>query len=219
MIQAPLEVYRIDMKYIRNLHNIDDKVLSVSPQIGKDERPFLGVIIIYNEHKYCVPLSKPKKKHEKMRDKIDFKKIIHNGQLIGVLNFNLMIPVEDLLIQKIEELSWFFQYPEDNQNKLKLPNKDEKFRQVLENILKALDPSIREVTISQDVDNAYVIHLQNKSIVIQDDDLLTTDFLSSGTKAGVEVSTMLSSLIQKDYDFYYCDEKFSYIHSDIEKAI
>ena len=28
MIQAQLEVYRIDMKYIRNLHNIDDRVLS-----------------------------------------------------------------------------------------------------------------------------------------------------------------------------------------------
>ncbi len=70
MIQAPLEVYRIDMKYIRNLHNIDDRVLSVSPQIGKDERPFLGVLVICNEHKYCVPLSKPKEKHEKMRDKI-----------------------------------------------------------------------------------------------------------------------------------------------------
>ena len=46
MIQVPLEVYRIDMKYIRNLHNIDDRVLSVSPQSGKDERPFLGVIVI-----------------------------------------------------------------------------------------------------------------------------------------------------------------------------
>lgn len=76
MIQAPLEVYHIDMKYIRNLHNIDDRVLSVSPQIGKDERPFLGVLVICNEHKYCVPLSKPKEKHEKMRDKIDFKKIV-----------------------------------------------------------------------------------------------------------------------------------------------
>ena len=102
MIQAPLEVYRIDMKYIRNLHNIDDRVLSVSPQIGKDERPFLGVLIICNEHKYCVHLSKPKKKHVKMRDKIDFKKIIYQGELIGVLNYNLMIPVEDILIQKID---------------------------------------------------------------------------------------------------------------------
>lgn len=41
-----------------------DRVLSVSPQIGKDERPFLGVIVICNEHKYCIPLSKPKKKHD-----------------------------------------------------------------------------------------------------------------------------------------------------------
>lgn len=37
-----------------------------------------------------------------MRDKIDFKKIVHRGILIGVLNFNLMIPVEDTLIQKID---------------------------------------------------------------------------------------------------------------------
>ena len=47
MIQAPLEVYRIDMKYIRNLHNIDDRVLSVSPQIGKDERPCIGCVVIF----------------------------------------------------------------------------------------------------------------------------------------------------------------------------
>lgn len=104
MEQLQLEAYRIDMKYIRNLHNIDDRVLSVSPQIGKDERPFLGVIIIFNEHKYCVPLSKPKKKHNKMRDKIDFKKIIHKGIFIGVLNFNLMIPVENSQIQRIDTI-------------------------------------------------------------------------------------------------------------------
>lgn len=102
MTQLPLEVYRIDMKYIRNLHHIDDRIFSVSPQIGKDERPFLGIIIICNNQKYCAPLSKPKKKHEKMRDKIDFKKIIYNGSLIGVLNFNLMIPVETAQLQRID---------------------------------------------------------------------------------------------------------------------
>ena len=102
MTHIPLDFYRIDMKYIRNLHNIDDRVLSVSPQIGKDERPFLGVLIVCNEHKYCVPLSKPKKKHAKMRDKIDFKKIIYHDTLIGVLNFNLMIPVENAQLQRID---------------------------------------------------------------------------------------------------------------------
>ena len=102
MRELQLDVYRIDMKYIRNLHNIDDRVLSVSPQTGKNERPFLGIIIVCNEQMYCVPLSKPKKKHNKMRDKIDFKKIIYQGTLIGVLNFNLMIPVEQAQLQRID---------------------------------------------------------------------------------------------------------------------
>lgn len=39
---------------------------------------------------------------KKMRDKIDFKKIVYHEELIGVSNFNLMIPVEGVLIQKID---------------------------------------------------------------------------------------------------------------------
>lgn len=35
MTQSPLEVYRIDMKYIRNLHNVDDRIFSVKK---KEER-------------------------------------------------------------------------------------------------------------------------------------------------------------------------------------
>ena len=62
-----LKVYWIDMKYIRNLSNkVDKRVYSVAPQSGKSGRPFLGVIMICNNHKYCVPLSKPKKKHSQM---------------------------------------------------------------------------------------------------------------------------------------------------------
>ena len=30
-----IKLYNVDKKYIRNLHNIDDNVPSVSPQIGK----------------------------------------------------------------------------------------------------------------------------------------------------------------------------------------
>ena len=102
MEQGVFNVYWIDMKYIRNLHNIDDRIFSVSPQVGKEERPFLGIILVCNDRKYCVPLSKPKKKHENMRDKIDFKRIIVDGKLIGVLNFNLMIPVEEEQLHRID---------------------------------------------------------------------------------------------------------------------
>ena len=63
------------MKYIRNLHHIDDRVLSVSPQTGKDTRVFVGIVI---------------------------SKIEVDGKLLGVLNFNLMIPIEEAQLQPID---------------------------------------------------------------------------------------------------------------------
>ncbi len=61
-MQTDFKLYKVDMKYIRNLHNIDDKVLSVSPQAGKDNRVFVGIVIICGAYKYCIPLSSPKEK-------------------------------------------------------------------------------------------------------------------------------------------------------------
>ena len=72
-MQTDFNLYKVDMKYIRNLHNIDDKVLSVSPQMGKDNRVFM-----------------------------DFSKIEVNGRLLGVLNFNLMIPIEEEQLQLVD---------------------------------------------------------------------------------------------------------------------
>lgn len=42
MTQLPLKVYRIDMKYIRNLHNIDDRVFSVHHKQAKMNGLFLA---------------------------------------------------------------------------------------------------------------------------------------------------------------------------------
>lgn len=122
-------------------------------------------------------------------------------------------------LERIEPLDWMFEYPEDTRRILQLPDKDQKFRFVLESILKALDPSIVSVQISNDVKNAYVIHLKDRAVILQHGERFTTDVLSSGTKAGVEVARVISGLMQREYSFYYCDEKFSYIHSDIEKAV
>lgn len=91
----------IDLKYIRDLSNVDDHVMSVSPQIGKSTRPFVGIIVICGTKKYCIPLSSPKTKHIKMKNDVDFSKIIVNGKLIGILNFNNMIPVEDCFLSPI----------------------------------------------------------------------------------------------------------------------
>lgn len=102
IMQTDIKLYKVDMKYIRNLHNIDDKVLSVSPQKGKEGRIFVGIVIICGIHKYCIPLSSPKPKHKSMRNSMDFSKIDVDGNLIGVLNFNLMIPIEESQLQEID---------------------------------------------------------------------------------------------------------------------
>ena len=63
MKQEKLNLYCIDIKYIRNLHNIDDRVPSVSPKIGKQHRIYVGTVVICNEHKYLIPLLHPVEKH------------------------------------------------------------------------------------------------------------------------------------------------------------
>ena len=78
------------------------KVLSVSPQAGKDNRVFIGIVVICGIHKYCIPLSSPKEKHKNMKNSMDFSKIEVNGNLLGVLNFNLMIPIEEEQLQLVD---------------------------------------------------------------------------------------------------------------------
>ncbi len=122
-------------------------------------------------------------------------------------------------LEKMESLDWMFEYPRDTGRILTLPDNDNQFRFVLESVLKALDPSIQSVEISQDVKKAYVIRLKDRAAILQDGDSFIADILSSGTKAGVEIARVISLLMQRRNTFYYCDEKFSYIHTDIEKAI
>lgn len=101
--QKRLELYKVDMKLIRNMHNMgDDHVFSVSPQAGKNNRPFLGIVIICDTKQYCIPLSSPKERHRTMKNSLDFHRVLDsNGKLIGVLDINNMIPVNNSVITKV----------------------------------------------------------------------------------------------------------------------
>lgn len=121
-------------------------------------------------------------------------------------------------LEKIESLDWLFEYPADTGSVLKFPTDEENFGLILENILKALDPAVQSVEKSNDVENAYVVRLKNRAVILQNGDTLTTTLLSSGTKAGVGIAQFVSAMRHGHCSFYYCDEKFPYIHSDVEKA-
>ena len=110
MNQPRLRLYTIDMKYVRNLAMADDNVMSVSPQSGKAIRPFVGIIVLVNGKKYCIPLSSPKKKFENKKNSVDFIRITDSAtknisgapKVIGALNINNMLPVEDYLLTPID---------------------------------------------------------------------------------------------------------------------
>ena len=100
------KLYNVNIKFIRNLHNVDDNVPSVSPQIGKQARPFLGIVVLVNGSKFCISFTsnsgKKNKNFESMRENITFRKICDkNGKVLAALNLNNMIPVRDEYVTEI----------------------------------------------------------------------------------------------------------------------
>lgn len=104
------------MKYIRNLQKADEKVLSVSPQIKKNTRKFVGIIVLINGRKYCVPLTSARKdgqiksKFANRPNSLDFLRVLDTSRgsqngcspMIAALNFNNMIPVDESVLIKID---------------------------------------------------------------------------------------------------------------------
>ena len=77
---------------------------------------------------------------------------------------------------------------------------------------------MEEVVKVSEVENTYVIKWKNCSAIIKDGKIANGEVMSSGTKAGLEISYIITSLLCDMHDLYYCDELFSYVNSDIEKA-
>ncbi len=86
-----LKLVKIDTAYCDFLRQYDNKV--PFNYAKKAIRPFVGVLFEVSDCKYFAPLSSPKPKHLKIRNKIDFLKI-DKGKL-GAINFNNMIPVDN----------------------------------------------------------------------------------------------------------------------------
>ena len=122
-------------------------------------------------------------------------------------------------LEKLEPIGWMFSYPSDlSGKKISCPQTPE-FEQILDYTLRALDPSITGVEKSKEVENTFIVHMESGDVIIQDGETIRENILSSGTKAGIVIADMISSIYAGVYGFYYCDEQFSYIHSDLEKAL
>lgn len=117
------------------------------------------------------------------------------------------------------DISCRFAYPEIEKS-LKLTGiSKELLLKTLHAVTGTLDPTLQDVSISRDLKDTFIIRRGGTEIIIQDGKLLNREMLSSGTAEGIDVAMFLAAMIAEESSFYYCDEHFSYIHSDIEKRI
>ena len=119
----------------------------------------------------------------------------------------------------IGPLEFRFAYPEIETSLRMADVKKTELLKTLRAVIGTLDPTLTDVSIAKDLKNSFVIRRRGKEIIIQEGKLLNRELLSSGTAEGIDVAVFLASMGAGTNGFYYCDEHFSYIQSDIEKRI
>jgi hypothetical protein len=117
------------------------------------------------------------------------------------------------------QIEYRFAYPEI-ESSLKLAGTNKKaLLKTLRAVVGTLDPTLQDVSLSNDLKDTFIIKRNGSEIIIQDGKLLNRELLSSGTTEGIDVAVFLASMQSGAPTFFYCDEHFSYIQSDIERRI
>ena len=130
-----------------------------------------------------------------------------------------VIETATALKKRVGEVRCRFAYPEIEKS-LKLTKTNQAILlKTLRAVIGTLDPTLQDVSLSKDLKDTFIIRRGDTEIIIQDGKLLNREVLSSGTAEGIDVAIFLAAMIAGESTFYYCDEHFSYIQSDIEKRI
>lgn len=117
------------------------------------------------------------------------------------------------------QLAFRFAYPEI-EDSLKMGGiSSSNLLRTLQAVIGTLDPTLADIALARDLKNTFVIKRKGTEIIIQEGRLLNREMLSSGTAEGIDIAVFLASMLSQKACFYYCDEHFSYIQSDIERRI
>lgn len=92
-----MKVYKLDTNYSNYLNHFEPKI-SIADN-GKENRPFLGVVLTVHNINFFAPLTSPKAKHITMKNSQDFLKI--DDGFLGGINLNNMIPIPKTALREI----------------------------------------------------------------------------------------------------------------------
>ena len=122
-------------------------------------------------------------------------------------------------LEQVPAFSWGFEFSADMFTIYRARTKDfETYHKVLRETLMTLDPRIEDVTVVESDKGTVSIRFPNFSVLMNRGIILSPGILSAGTVEGIGIAELIASMKVRYADFYYCDEKFSHIHSEAEKA-
>lgn len=113
-----LKWYIADKEYVNYLRKFDDKVENID--YSTKLKPYIGILITINDFNYYVPISSAKEKHYKIKEGMDFIKIMQDDKIIGVLNLNNMIPISGNNVKalKYKNIEEYRDFVSDKEKKL-----------------------------------------------------------------------------------------------------
>lgn len=118
MKQEKLKWYVVDKDYVNYLRTFDNKVENIDYKAKL--KPYIGILVTINDFNYYVPISSAKEKHYKIKEDMDFIKIMQDDKIIGVLNINNMIPILDdnVTLLKYKEIDNYREFETEKEKKL-----------------------------------------------------------------------------------------------------
>ena len=94
------------------------------------------------------------------------------------------------------------------------------FCEVFQSVLSTMDPSIQSVSPSAELPDSFIVRFfdGNAIAITHGAKISSIRHLSSGTKYAVNVAGVIYAIKKHRNGFYFVDEQFSYVNSDIEIA-
>lgn len=129
------------------------------------------------------------------------------------------------LFKNVPRFGWLFGFPEDTNDMANIISKRNRyFPAVLKNVMMTLDNSIENVEpVAESNENDFLLKYadSDEKILIHNGAVQDSDLpkISSGTAKGVRIASFISEVKSGSDGFYYCDELFPFIQTDIETAV
>lgn len=125
------------------------------------------------------------------------------------------------LFDKISQIGWYFSDTDSRAQDEVNKKGDKVFINVLNLVMQTFDTFITDVKQIEDDTDSILIKFNNGESVIYHEGKVVgqKDILSKGTDSSIAIAEIITNVMLERNGFYYCDEKFCFVQSDLEKSI